>query len=288
MPEPIWLHKLINGSTLLPIKQETAPHLVTIAASCSMASPSETTVVQKSNLEGVFSRSIPLSICDRFNTSSNATATYLLPVIEDSGFAFFGSRYNDTYVEQLDLADPYTYFLLPHLYATDDQWSMEIRLFESSVATPIKTYTCSFDPKQPEQNIKECIDTIYNDLLESASFQHIDSALSPHSLSSEMFNYYIQGNESCLALSLACNSEAGAKTLYGERNIFDNLLAFTLQDTTSVIPALMLLSALAKNKVYGSSIYADYESKWKKLLGEYEFTQDISKIFEKATVELYT
>ncbi|MGL1937213.1 MAG: hypothetical protein OCD01_19455 [Fibrobacterales bacterium] len=285
--EPIWLHKLPGGSTILPSKKESSISIVTIAASCTMVQPSREVIVQKANREGMFCRSIPLSICDLFNTTTSAKATFLLPIVENSGFAFFGSRYKDTYIEQLAHNQSYTYTLLPHLYAQDELWSIEVRLLESTSSTVLNTYTKEFSPEDPEQAIRQFIDEIRADIIQRASLKIESSVVSPTTIAPHLYNHYIHGNENSLSLSMACNIDDGAKTLYGERNIFDNLLTHTLEDTKSIIPACMFISALAKNKAYGSDIHSEYEKKCKKLLGEYEFGEDVSALFENAAVSLY-
>jgi hypothetical protein len=70
----------------------------------------------------------------------------------------------------------------------------------------------------------------------------------------EIFNMYLDGISQSLALSVATANESDGNQLYGERSMFDYLLNLALDDTNSDISKLMFVSALAKNKAYGSNM----------------------------------
>jgi hypothetical protein len=211
----------------------------------------------------------------------------LVPVVENSGFAFFGERYEENWAAQLSGQESCDLIILPHLYAESSQWKMEFRIFESTSSLLVKTIMTEFSPEQPSLPLKDLIDDTYHYLVENFSIELVRSLVNVSSVTPKLFAHYIDANDSCLALSLACNVEDGPSMLYGERNIFDKLLTLALEEPNSDIHKLMLFSAMAKNKAYHSTIYQEYDKKLCKLLDEQASRSAISSILRKTLNDVY-
>ncbi|WP_417440853.1 tetratricopeptide repeat protein [Idiomarina sp.] len=285
--KPIWLHKLNSVDDVLPPKNEKPFTILTTSGSCSVNEKHDQLIKQKTNQEGSLCRGIPLSICDKLNLETSGQAVMLVPVVENAGFAFFGERYEEHWVTQLAERTPCDLIILPHLYAESNQWKMEFRIFDSTGSSLIKTIAIGFSPDQPSLALKELVDEVCLYITENYSIKLASSPVRVSQVTPKLFAHYVDANDSCLALSLACNVDDGPSTLYGERNIFDKLLKLALEEPNSDIRKLMLVSAMAKNKAYHSRIYLEYEKKLKKLLEEQTSGSAISIALTKAVDDIY-
>ncbi len=70
--------------------------------------------------------------------------------------------------------------------------------------------------------------------------------------------------------------------------MFDYLLNLALDDTNSDISRLMFVSALAKNKAYGSNIYPDYRKKVEKLLRDHPLSGVAAVVAGETLAALYS
>ncbi|PKF60335.1 hypothetical protein CW745_15430 [Psychromonas sp. psych-6C06] len=285
--QPIWLHKLNATEHIIPQKSEKPFTILTTSGSCSIAENHDQSMKQKTNEEGSICRGIALSFCDKLNMESSAQASMLVPIIEDAGFVFFGQRYEESWATQLVNHSPCDLIILPHLYAESSPWKLELRLFDPADTSLVKTITKEFSADKPSQALKELIEETYHYITDNYAINIADSSPNLAQISPQLFAHYVDANEVCLALSLACNVEDGASTLYGERNIFDKLLTLALEEPNSDIHKLMLVSAMSKNKAYGSTIYQEYEKKVKKLVATQHSGCDTSKVLEKALCDIY-
>lgn len=284
---PIWLHKLNSVDDILDKKNEKPFTILITSGSCSVNKKNDQIIKQKTNEEGSLCRGVPLSFCDKINLETNGQATMLVPVVENAGFAFFGERYEEDWSTRLSEKTPCDLIILPHLYAESSQWKMEFRIFESTGSSPVKTITTAFSPDQPSLALKELIDDVCLYITEKYSIALASSLVDASLVTPKLFAHYVDANDSCLALSLACNVEDGPSTLYGERNIFDKLLTLALEEPNSDIHKLMIISAMAKNKAYHSTIYQEYEKKLDKLLNEEASRSAISTVLRKALNDIY-
>lgn len=285
--KPIWLHKLNEVNDVLQINNEKPFTILITSGSCSVNEKHDQVIKQKTNEEGSLCRGVPLSLCDKLNLETNVQATMLVPIVENAGFAFFGERYEEGWAARLSEKTPCDLIILPHLYAESSQWKMEFRIFESAGSSLVKIITKEFNPNQPSLALKELIEDTYHYLIEKYSIVLASSLVDVNSVTPQLFAHYVDANDSCLALSLACNVENGASTLYGERNIFDKLLTLALEEQNSDIHKLMLFSAMAKNKAYDSTIYQEYDKKLSKLLDEQASGSAILTILRKALNDIY-
>ncbi len=288
--KPTWLHKLNSADDILPQKIEKPFTILTTSASCSINENHDQVIKQKTNEEGSLCRGVPLSLCDKLNLETSGQAIMLVPVVEvveNASFAFFEERYDEDWAAQLAEQTPCDLIILPHLYAESSPWKIEFRIFESTSSSPVKTITIEFNPDQPSLALKELVDEACLYITEKCSIELASPLGGVSQVTPKLFAHYVDANESCLALSLACNVEDGSSTLYGERNIFDKLLTLALEEQNSDIYKLMFISAMAKNKAYHSSIYQEYENKLKKLLEEQTSRGAISTILKKALNDIY-
>lgn len=285
--KPIWLHKLNSMDDVLPHKSEKSFTILTTSSSCSISKKHDQLIKQKTNEEGSLCRGVPLSICDKLNLETSSQAIMLVPVVGNSGFAFFGERYEEGWAARLAEQTPCDLIILPHLYAESSHWKMEFRIFDPTASSPIKTMSIGFNPDQPSLPLKQLVDEVCLYIAENYSIEVSSSLVGLGQITPRLFAHYLDANDSCLALSLACNAEDGQSTLYGERNIFDKLLTLALEEPNSDIHKLMLISAMAKNKAYHSSIYQEYEKKLNKLLEEQASRSAISNLLRKALNDIY-
>jgi tetratricopeptide (TPR) repeat protein len=285
--KPIWLHKLNSVDDVLPHKNEKPFTILITSGSFSVNEKHDQVVKQKTNKEGSLCRGVPLSICDKLNLETSGQAIMLVPVVENAGFAFFGERYEEDWAARLAEKTPCDLIILPHLYAESSQWKMEFRIFDSTGSSLIETIAIGFSPDQPSLHLKELVDEVCLYITENYSIELARSLVSVSQITPNLFAHYVDANDSCLALSFACSAEDGSSTLYGERNIFDKLLTLALEEPNSDIHKLMLVSAMAKNKAYDSSIYQEYEKKLNKLLEEQASKSAISAVLKKALNDIY-
>jgi len=75
--------------------------------------------------------------------------------------------------------------------------------------------------------------------------------------------------ESSLALTVATAESVDGSSLYGERNILDAMLTMALDDPSEPTHQLLFVSALAKNRAYGSQIYEEYRRKAEKVVSDH-------------------
>lgn len=286
--EPAWLHKLKHVSEKVKSKDSAAPIVLSTSASCSLGVENDQVIVQPTNAEGALCRGLPMSLCDKLNIDTQAQATMLLPVIEEGGFAFFGERYDEEMVRNLISQYQCDVFLLPHLNAIGDLWQFEIAIFDVEKKSTIKTIVKEFSKQNPSLALKELVDEVSNYLKSNYSIESNSSLLSFESVKTNYFAHYVDANESCLALSLACNLPNGSSTLYGERNIFDKLLHLALEESSSDIHKLIFISALAKNKAYDSQIYKEYQQKAEKLLSQGVSNMEIGKLINEELSLIFT
>ncbi len=284
---PIWLHKIDSADVLLPSKGVKPFTILTTSGTCSLSENHDHVVRQQTNEEGCLCRGVPLAICDRLNLQTNTQASMLVAVVENAGFAFFGQRSDDEYANYLAEQFPCDLVILPHLYAETNQWVIELRVFNSDSPSPVKTFTTKFDRKDPALSLKAIVDDVYRYVVENTSAEKISSMVDISKITPNLYAHYIDASESCLALSLACNIENGASTLYGERNIFDKLLHLALEEANSDVHKFMITSSLAKNKDYGSDIYREYETKIRKLFKDHPPKEPVELTLNAALNEIY-
>ncbi|MBB1267880.1 lipopolysaccharide assembly protein LapB [Shewanella sp. SR44-3] len=285
--KPIWLHKLNSVDNIIPAKMSKPFTILTTSGSCSLKENHDEIIIQKTNEEGSICRGVPLSFCDKLNLETNGQATMVVPFFANAGFVFCAKRHEVDWAIKLTEQMPCDIIVLPHLYADLDIWRMEFRIFEPTVPQQVKTITVEFNPEQPSLALKQLVDEACLYITESYSVKLANGLVSASQITPDLFAHYVDANESCLALSLACNIEDGASTLYGERHIFDRLLALALEEPNSDIHKMMLISAMAKNKAYSSDIYQEYEKKLQKLFKEQTSTSMVSTVLNNALGDIY-
>jgi tetratricopeptide (TPR) repeat protein len=260
---PVWLGKMTETEAIYT-KKNSSVKILTTAASCSLKEQQDQIIKQKANLEGIISRGFSQTFCDVVNLKTDAQATQLLPVVEGSGFAFMGYRYEDDWVRKMTEMSPCDFVILPHLYADKTNWELEVRVFDGKEHFLIATHCKSFSISDSSGSLHELMSLV----MSSIGLECDATASSMMQMRPEEFAFYIDGNESCLALTLATQFNDGGKNLYGERSIFDKLLDFALRFPKDELFKFMLISSLAKNKAYGSVIYIEYKERVEKLLSE--------------------
>lgn len=263
--QPIWLHKLEQVESIYTKMHNSTITILVTSGSCTLKTEQSQIIKQQSNVEGTLCRGVPMTLCDKLNLQTSAQATMMLPIIEEGGFAFFGQKYDTDWANRLIEQYPCDVVLLPHLYAQSDQWQYEICVFDVNEKENIFTFVKDFSPKEASIPLKELVNEVSKFLIEKYGLRNQKQLIDFDTISPHLYAHYVGANESCLALSLACNIENGVDTLYGERSIFDKLLHLAVDEPNSDIHKLMFLSAMAKNKAYGSEIYKEYHSKIKKL-----------------------
>lgn len=281
---PVWLHKLKG---LFPKKADDVFSIITISPSCSLAHPSDQVVKEQSTKEGILSRGLILDLCDKINLESQAKATMYLPSNDAEGLVLFGERYSDKWAAALLDRYPANLLILPHLYADKEQWELEFRVYEPKQAKPLKTLRAPFNPDSPGPELQGIFNELF--LYLKAQYQ-IEDQTSPYDLnkfSPHAFMHYTACNENCMVFSLACIKPDGKDSLYGERHMIDSLLVFALDEPTSDIPKLMLLSSLIKSKTFGSEVYKEYDSKVRKLLKDHPVTSSLQSIVLWCTTHLF-
>ncbi|NRB39805.1 MAG: tetratricopeptide repeat protein [Pseudomonadales bacterium] len=285
---PTWLLSLKHEQTLIPKKVDKPFRIVTTSASCTATAQPEEVTKQKTNDEGTLCRGFPLSFCDHINLHTNAQATMLIPVIAPGSFVLYSQRCEDSAIESIAHRSSYDLLIVPHLYADKDQWVMELRLFESSKSEAVQTLRKAFNTKSDDIGIllKSLQEDLHCYLLQHYPIDECNPIVDLRTISSHLYAHYIDSNSRCLALSMAVIYN-DSSTLYGERNIMDQLLLMAAEESTSDAHTLMFFSALAKNKSYGSSIYTEYERKLDRLLKDHPTNFPISEVLSKTAEDLY-
>lgn len=286
---PIWAHKLASLDTLLPTKNEDAPTVSFISTSCEYEDMSKKPVQKKTDKEGTLSRAIPLFLAEQVLMTTSAKAIMLTPVIAGEGsFILSAKPWAQDTLTEIARGSETDYILGGHLVARGIQWEFQATLINVADSTIVEKFSQSIDAKNPAKDIQTLSKRV-KELL----FQHFNVITQKPPIKyqlpqKEIFNMYLDGISQSLALSVATANESDGNQLYGERSMFDYLLNLALDDTNSDISRLMFVSALAKNKAYGSNIYPDYRKKVEKLLRDHPLSGVAAVVAGETLAALYS
>lgn len=285
---PIWAHKLSSLDTLLPKKKDDAPTVSFISSSCEYADMSEKPVQQKTDKEGTLSRAIPLFLTEQVQMTTSAKAVMLTPVIAgDGSFVLSAKPWPQDSLLEMARGSNVDYILSGHLVAHGTMWDFQATLVNVKEATVVEKFSQSIDAHNPAKNVRKLSERVKELLSQHCNVITLKPPIKYQLPQKEIFNMYLDGISQSLALSVATANESDGNQLYGERSMFDYLLNLALDDTNSDISRLMFVSALAKNKAYGSNIYPDYRKKVEKLLRDHPLSGVAAVVAEKTLAELY-
>lgn len=164
---------------------------------------------------------------------------------------------------------------------------MSFTVYSADGEFKLKKMSINFRPNNFSVRLERLVNSVFDFLLDEFGLKPIPSDLSIQKLPKHLFGSYVDANQRHLALTLASTKRDGSKTLYGERNIFDSLLDNALSQPDFLPFQYMFFSALAKNKHYRSSIYKEYESKARKLLGQSSLNKYHQDFLQRALNYLY-
>lgn len=285
---PIWAHKLSSLDTLLPTKKDNAPTVSFISSSCEYADISEKPVQQKTDKEGTLSRAIPLFLTEQVQMTTSAKAVMLTPVIAgDGSFVLSAKPWPQDSLLEMARGSNVDYILSGHLVAHGIMWEFQATFVNVKEATVVEKFSQPIDANNPAKNVQKLSERVKELLFQHCNVITQKPPIKYQLPQKEIFNMYLDGISQSLALSVATANESDGNQLYGERSMFDCLLNLALDDTNSDISRLMFVSALAKNKAYGSNIYPDYRKKVEKLLRDYPLSGIAGDVAEKTLAALY-
>ncbi|MDD2888183.1 MAG: hypothetical protein PHY66_10300 [Aliarcobacter sp.] len=285
LDKPIWSYNIPIENEIIHMKKENDLKLFVFSANVSINNEEghhdENIMIKIGRL----SRGIALTICDKINLSTDIKAITIIPML-NNGFALFSEKYSKETINGFLKIHPSDIAIFPHLSIKNDLWIIELFIYNYNSDEDSKVISKEFNENNQSAKLKELNTELFNFIKNEYSVNIIEPLFNTE-IVSNIFSDYIYASESNLALLMASNIENTDNFLYGERNILDNILYFTLLEERTLIQVLMFLSALANNKKYNSNIYKEYEKKANKLIKDSNFKEEIQLILNNIIHSIY-
>ncbi len=286
---PVWAHGLASFEKLLPVKKDDAPGIAFISCSCEFPNMPEEAYRQKTGKEGSLSRTIPLFLAEQVHMLSSAKTIMLVPVITGEGsFVLSGEPWDRDALVGMASDCKADFILDGHLIAYGNKWQYHGTFIDVHRNAVLEEFSVRIAAKNPGKDVPRITEHVRGIINNHCTLEKEVAPIDYQLPKGKLFGAYLDGISQSLALTVATAGEFGNNALYGERSILDYLLHLALSDTNSDVTRLMFISALAKNKAYGSSIYLEYHKKASKLLKDYPLHGIANEVCQETFKLLYS
>jgi tetratricopeptide (TPR) repeat protein len=265
---PVWCHLLKDQASLLPSKGDTAPRFAFVTLSWREGASFE----EGPDNHGTLSRVIPLFLAEQIHMLTTASGLMITPVGSDGEMASKGKAYSEDAL--LDMAQRIRadYLICGRLDVSASPWKVELTIRRVGSRTTQARIIAPVNPFSPGADILNLSRRLQGVVLEKCDVQRCIRPISYHIPTGESLDLFVEALSESLAMSAATAPGCGASMLYLERSILQYLLDLAIQEPRSDVAQLMFISALAKNKAYGSQVYNQFADKADKLLRDHPLT----------------
>lgn len=285
---PVWSHKLKDYKRVMPVKTDTAPSIAFFSASCAYDRVRDSIEVHRPDSQGILSRGIPLYLAEQIQMLTDAKGTTVIPVISgEGGFVLGGVPWEDETVLSGAEKAGYDYVVNAHLDASGQMWEMKLTILDVKEKYGLKILREGINPEKPTRGVEELSLKVRAAFRQLCNVKTVSSPIRYDLPRGEGLRTYIDMAESSLALSIATCENISPDFLYGTRRTLDLLLELSLQYPEHEVYRLMFIGAMAKNKAYGSDLYAEYQSRAEKLQKEHQIRGVANELAEKTLATLF-
>ncbi len=286
---PLWLRAGSPCSALLEAKPEEAPRIAFFGSTALVPDAKDVPRVQLADAPGRLSRALPLVMAEQVHLESAAAGVALIPWFEGSGFALFGTPYEDADLCRIAQSAATRPALIGGIVvdARQKEWRASMRLLRVSDRACVGAAEVPVHPGDPGPAVEQLTSRL-TELLRDAG-QGANDAPSWYRRpgAAQSSNYLLRLEQQLAVICDGFESLHGGR-LNGEHEIVEGAIGLCLQEPESATTRALLAQTLRQMKRARPEIIAQYQARAELLQREHPIPGEAGSCISKALAEVFT
>ena len=284
----VWAREKEGLAALLPHKAEGVPAVAVMAASCTVASPTEVPVVQRTNVEGGLSRALTLALVEAVHVETTAQGVALIPVAHGEGaggFVLANQPWDDAQVVAVARGHGPSMRLAANLHvdATQSRWLAAMTVLRVADGAVLERVDAHVDAASPLSAVTALGAALSRHALTLSGVQPQSRPAWASLPVAGKRASLMAACEQVLAVQFAALHEGPRVGLYGPRSIVDGLFGACLDAPTSAPWRMLLLTALSRLQDIEPAVVAEYRERLARLQEQHPVAGEAGAAVEKLT-----
>ncbi len=285
---PLWLRAGSPCSALAAAKPDDAPRVAIFGSTALVPDGKNVPRVQLAGAPGRLSRALPLVMAEQVHLGSAAAGLALIPWFEGSGFALFGTPYEDAELCRLATSSARPPELVGSVVvdARQESWRASLRLLRAADGACIGTREVQVDPGAPAPAVEQLTSGLV-ELLREAGLAATEAPSWYRRPGGAPGSSYLLRLEQQLAVICEGFEAIHGGRLTGEHEIVEGAIDLCLQEPDSATARMLLAQTLRQMKKVRPGIVAQYQARAELLQREHPIPGEAGGCVAKAIAEAF-
>ncbi len=254
LERPIWLSGLHDPAWLFPADKGQGPEIAFLALANVTGAEQADPSVQREDDLGRLTRSLPMYLAESTWLRSGRRTCVVLPAVRGAGPVVSGQPWPEESI--FHCAGDAPLAVSGSLDGSGDELRVELSLWDCTSRRRICQLDFSMTPDELGTTVQELDHEILEALEAASAAEGRDQDDRP---GVEEMPLYLLCLGHSLTLSLVQSGVIRRDAMWGERNMYQAMLALVLEMPKALAPKLMFLGALAKGHDFGSLVYSEFK-----------------------------